>query len=66
MQETNVLCCAVENLKLTPFTAGPHCKFHLFLSPVQDTFFSSSLYEVATLKKKKIKNLPSPIEIVSQ
>lgn len=54
----------MENLKLTPFTVGHHCKFHLFVSPVEDTFFHL-LYMERQLSKK-IKTLPSPLEIVFQ
>lgn len=48
MQETKILCCELENLKLTPFTTEDHCKFHLFLSPVEDTFKKSFLYGAVT------------------
>lgn len=51
MQETKTLCCALANLKLTPFTTEDHCKYHLFLSPVQDALKKSSPYGAATPKK---------------
>lgn len=64
MQETKILCCAVENLKLTPFTAGHHCNFTCFFFQCKTLFFHLLYMELQRLKK--IKNLPSPVEIASQ